>query len=213
MKVSQAFLLSSLVLPIFALVPGTREQAPRDLNADSFKEFVTRNTQLIDEALKRRESIQYDGRLPELREGWPNISMTEPIIPLPTLAAYANQRKAAVKTSRSAESSELAARSSGEVAIRDDPGDFARYLFMGLRVYTVVAAPVTWYGLVDSCSQFTEETGNGIQCVFGAITQVIAIVTLVYQGAIWRGQLAQRLTDNGWHVPGINKRDEWVSNM
>lgn len=107
----------------------------------------------------------------------------------------------------------MAIRARGDVAIRDDPGDFARYLFMGLKIYAVAAGPVTWYGLVESCQQFTQEAGNGVQCVFGAITQLIAVVTLVYQGAVWRGQLATTLTNNGWHVPGINKRDEWIGNM
>jgi len=118
-----------------------------------------------------------------------------------------------VEERSSSKSRDLAIRPRGDVATRDDPDDFARYLFMGLKVFTVAAAPVTWLGLVASCQQFTEETANGIQCIFGAITQVIAIVTLSYQGAIWRGQLATALTNNGWHVPGINKRDEWASIM
>lgn len=107
----------------------------------------------------------------------------------------------------------MAIRPRGDVAIRDDPGDFARYLFMGLKVFSVANAAVNWYSLEGSCSQFTQEVGNGIQCVFGAISQVIAVATLVYQGAVWRGQLATALTNNGWHVPGINKRDEWASIM
>ena len=84
---------------------------------------------------------------------------------------------------------------------------------MGLKIYAVANAPVTWFGLIASCQQFTQETGNGFQCVFGAISQVIAVATLAYQGAVWRGQLATALTNNGWHVPGINKRDEWASIM
>jgi hypothetical protein len=99
------------------------------------------------------------------------------------------------------------------VATRDNPDKFGKYLFMGLRIFAVAAAPVTWYGLVGSCQQLTQEAGNGIQCVFGAITQIIAIGTLTYQGSVWRGQLATKLTNNGWHVPGINKRDEWASIM
>lgn len=113
----------------------------------------------------------------------------------------------------SSKSRDLAIRLRGDVATRDDSGDFARYLFMGLQFYTIAAVPVTWFGLWDSCRQFTEETGNGFQCVFGAITQVIGFATLAYRGSILRGQLATTLTNNGWHVPLINKRDEWTSTM
>jgi hypothetical protein len=84
---------------------------------------------------------------------------------------------------------------------------------MGLKIYAVVGGGVAWYGLIQSCAQIKEETGNGVQCVFGAISQVIAVATLAYQGSIWRGQLAERLTNNGWQVPGINKRDEWANIM
>lgn len=156
--------------------------------------FISRNQGAIHRALEKRSGIQYDSYLPELPAGWPNIT------------AMGERR------SRS-ESRDLAIRPRGDVATRDDPGDVARFLFMGLKIYVVANAAVTWYGLVESCQQFTQETGNGVQCVFGAITQVIAIVTLAYQGSIWRGQLATTLNNNGWHVPGINKRDEWASIM
>jgi hypothetical protein len=99
------------------------------------------------------------------------------------------------------------------MATRDDPAAFKKYLFLGLRVSSVAVAAVNWYSLVQSCSQFTEQTGNGVQCVFGAIGQLMAVATLTYQATVWRGQLAERLTNNGWHVPGINKRDEWGSVM
>jgi hypothetical protein len=84
---------------------------------------------------------------------------------------------------------------------------------MGLRIFGVAAAGVTWQSLIQSCEQFYQETTNGIQCVFGAVAQVIAITTIIYQGAVWRGQMATVLNNNGWHVPGINKRDEWASIM
>ena len=102
----------------------------------------------------------------------------------------------------SSESRDWAIRPRGDVATRDDPGDFARYLSMGLKMFGVAAAGVTWDGLVQSCEQFTQETGNGIKCVFGAISQVIAVVTLVYQGSVRRGQLATTLNNNGLARPG-----------
>ncbi|KAH8766308.1 hypothetical protein F5882DRAFT_522144 [Hyaloscypha sp. PMI_1271] len=194
MKISHIFFLSSVAIPGLALVPGTKAPEPRSLGTDLKSTFASRNLEAPDRALQKRSTIQYDKYLPELPAEWPNIT------------AVAERRS-------SSKSRDLAIRPHGDVATRDDPGDFARYLFMGLKIYAVANAPVTWFGLIASCQQFTQETGNGFQCVFGAISQVIAVATLAYQGAVWRGQLATALTNNGWHVPGINKRDEWASIM
>lgn len=215
MKISHLFFLSSVAVPGLALVLGTKGPEPRSLGTDLKSAFISRNQGAIHRAVEKRSGIQYDSYLPELPAGWPNISMLN--LPAHVHLWYnprADQAKAAVGERRSSsESRDLAIRPRGDVATRDDPGDVARFLFMGLKIYVVANAAVTWYGLVESCQQFTQETGNGVQCVFGAITQVIAIVTLAYQGSIWRGQLATTLNNNGWHVPGINKRDEWASIM
>lgn len=215
MKISHLFFVSSVAVPGLALVLGPKGPEPRSLGTDLKSPFISRNSGAIHRALEKRSGIQYDSYLPELPAGWPNISMLK--LPAHVYLWYnsrADQAKAAVGERRSrSESRDLAIRPRADVATRDDPGDVARYIFMGLKIYVVANAAVTWYGLVESCQQFTQETGNGVQCVFGAITQVIAIVTLVYQGSIWRGQLATTLNNNGWHVPGINKRDEWASIM
>ncbi|KAJ8106291.1 hypothetical protein ONZ43_g7116 [Nemania bipapillata] len=136
--------------------------------------------------------LHYDGYLPELPPGWPNITIPKP---------KGNKNKS------------LSVRPRGDISIRDDPVAFKRYATLAVSLLSVSVGAVSFYGLVQSCAQFTQQTGNGVQCVFAAIGEVISIVTLVYQGAVWRGQLAQRLTNNGWHIVGINKRDEWTSLM
>jgi hypothetical protein len=192
MKTSFLLYLSSLAGSGLSLVPAAKQADIRGLVTEGETTLIPRNPVPFDTSVKKRAGIQYDNYLPELREGWP----------------------AALEPSKTdSKSTDLAARPRGDLAIRVDDSAFARYLFMGLKIFTVANAAVTWYSLADSCSQFTEETGNGVQCIFGAISQVIAITTLAYQGAIWRGQLATTLTNNGWHVPGINKRDEWASIM
>lgn len=192
MKTSFLLCLSSLAGSGLSLVPAAKQADTRSLVAEVETTFVPRNTAPLDISVNKRAGIQYDNYLPELPEGWP----------------------AALEPSKTdSKRTDLTMRPRGDLAIRVDETAFSRNLFMGLKIFTVANAAVNWYSLVGSCSQFTAETGNGVQCVFGAISQVIAITTLVYQGAIWRGRLATALTNNGWYVPGITKRDEWASIM
>ncbi|KAI1377628.1 hypothetical protein F4677DRAFT_415024 [Hypoxylon crocopeplum] len=44
-------------------------------------------------------------------------------------------------------------------------------------------------------------------CIFQCIATVIGFFATVDRAAVIRGTIGQRLTDNGWHVPGINQRD------
>jgi hypothetical protein len=76
MKISHIFFLGSVAIPGLALVPGTKGPEPRSLGTDLKSTFISRNTEAIDRALKKRSgSIQYDTYLPELPAEWPNISM------------------------------------------------------------------------------------------------------------------------------------------
>lgn len=193
MKISHLYFLGSLAVPGLAVVARAKGLGPGSLGADLKSAVFSRSPKALDGILKKRFDIKYDNYLPELPDGWPNIT--------------------AVEEKKSSKTRDLIIRPRGDVATRDDPGDFARYLFMGLKIYAIGSAAVNWFSLVNSCQQFTDQVGNGIQCVFGAISQVIAIATLTYQAVEWRGQLATHLNNNGWYVPGINKRDEWARIM
>ncbi|CRG91923.1 hypothetical protein PISL3812_08977 [Talaromyces islandicus] len=189
MKIFHLLFLSSFAVPGLALVPGTR--AP-GVGLEST--IISRSLEDLDVVFSKRSTpIVYDRYLPELPEGWLNTT--------------------AVEESGKIESRALATRASGDLSIRDDPDKFKKYLFLGLKVWAIAAGPVNWFSLVSSCQQFSHEVGSAIQCLFGAITQVVSIATLTYQGNVLRGQLGERLSANGWHVPGINKRDEWTTIM
>ncbi|KAI1270432.1 hypothetical protein F5Y18DRAFT_368304 [Xylariaceae sp. FL1019] len=191
MQISFLVPLCSVTLSVLALAPGVREPA---LATSPDSRAALRRAEVVETASEKYDSMKYSHYLPELPIGWPNMTTS-------------------ISMGTKTQDKSLAIRSKGDISIRDDPNQFGKYLFLGLKISAVIGAGVNWYGLVQSCSEFTQETGNGVQCVWGAISQVIAIVTLAYQGATWRGQLAQHLNNNGWHVPGINKRSEWAGTM
>ncbi|KAK2799582.1 hypothetical protein FQN50_008420 [Emmonsiellopsis sp. PD_5] len=96
-----------------------------------------------------------------------------------------------------------------DVAIRaDDPGDFRRFTFLGLQAFAVANAGVQIFNIVKDCREFGEETANAFNCVWASISTVIGFAVLVDRAVIFRGHLGERLTESGWHVPGINKRDD-----
>lgn len=68
-------------------------------------------------------------------------------------------------------------------------------------------------GLANTCKQFTEDTTSAVECVVCAMAQVVAAAGLVYRGYVWRANLATKLNENGWSVPGITKRDELIGEM
>ncbi|KAK2789216.1 hypothetical protein FQN52_006308 [Onygenales sp. PD_12] len=96
-----------------------------------------------------------------------------------------------------------------DVAIRqNNPGNFRRYTAIGLEAFAVANAGVQMFNIVKDCREFGEETTNAFNCVWASISTVIGFAVLVDRAVIFRGHLADRLSENGWHVPGINKRDE-----
>ncbi|KAK2743963.1 hypothetical protein FQN55_007012 [Onygenales sp. PD_40] len=100
-----------------------------------------------------------------------------------------------------------------DVAIRqenqqDNPGNFRRYTGIGLQAFAVANAGVQVFNIVKDCREFGEEATNAFNCVWTSISTVIGFAVLVDRAVTFRGQLADRLSESGWHVPGINKRDE-----
>ncbi|KAI1293227.1 hypothetical protein F5Y03DRAFT_388013 [Xylaria venustula] len=181
MQVNYLLFLSSVAIPVLSLVPGSRDSYPRTSETSLESTLKSRYPQVSGMAHNKTYPVQYDSYLPELPPEWPNIMKS------------------------------LSLRPRGDMTTRDNEPAFVKYSTLGVKIFSAGAYVVTWYGLVASCQQFTQGTGNAVQCLFGAITTVISLVTLAYQGADLRGQLAQSLTNSGWHIPGINKRDEWAS--
>lgn len=80
MKTSHLLLLSSLAIQGLALVPKTKGP-----DTWSLRSVISRNPEVLDRALKKGLDIQYDNYLPELPDGWPNISMFELFVQLACL--------------------------------------------------------------------------------------------------------------------------------
>lgn len=69
-------------------------------------------------------------------------------------------------------------------------------------------AGVQVFNIIKDCREFDEETSSAFNCAWASIATVIGFAVLVDRTIILRGHLAERLSESGWHVPGINKRDE-----
>lgn len=79
---------------------------------------------------------------------------------------------------------------------------------MGLQAFAVANAGVQIFNIVKDCKEWNEESTSAFNCVWASISTVIGFAVLVDRAIIFRGNLAHRLSESGWHVPGINKRDE-----
>ncbi|KAH8648499.1 hypothetical protein BX600DRAFT_517881 [Xylariales sp. PMI_506] len=131
--------------------------------------------------------IQYDDYLPELPKGWPQHVGRDLMI-----------------------------REKAELSERDNPSDFDASLYLGAAVAQLVNNAVTFWNIYTACDQYSTGVANKIQCLYGAISTIIALSISGYRVYIWTGQLRTFLTNNGFRIRGISdpyKRDEILSLM
>ncbi|PGG96541.1 hypothetical protein GX51_07774 [Blastomyces parvus] len=93
----------------------------------------------------------------------------------------------------------------------NDVGNFRKYAFITLKLYSVLNGGVHLYELVENCGEFNVGAKNAFNCIWAAISSAVGIAVLVDSAIPLRGRIAKGLALIPPYPPGLprfNKREE-----
>ncbi|KAK2808464.1 hypothetical protein FQN50_004672 [Emmonsiellopsis sp. PD_5] len=127
---------------------------------------------------------------------------------VPSEKAYQEPPERGLSLSRKDEKSTDISARQNPTRLTPTRTDFKQWGFMGIKTFLAANAAVKFYSLQKDCKEFGEDTGSAFICIWNSIATIIGMGVLLHQANEVRGHLGTRLRDNGWHVPGITKREE-----
>ncbi|KAF3484436.1 uncharacterized protein GIQ15_03760 [Arthroderma uncinatum] len=94
------------------------------------------------------------------------------------------------------------------VTRRIDHTDLRTAFYLGVQAHAAANVGVIFKSMIDDCKEWNEKASKAFTCVWSAIGTVIGFGIAFDRALMFQGYIGQRLNDNGWHVPGFNKRGE-----